>query len=161
MQFTFYLFALVFIVSALAAPLSTVRAPENAAREFAPLKALGGVGCNVARFKTVTGLAAASAAVKKVSAAAANDAAAADGATAATTGLNGAKAGIAKIAASLLAGQTAPADARTQTADGLNAAMDALNGINSTDPTVAEAVSNAATKVEATIASGNDVVAQC
>jgi len=128
-------------------------------RQF--LKALGGIGCNIARLQTVTDLATSSQAVSKLSTAAAADAATAGAATTATDGLNSAKAGIATIAKDILTGQTPSAAARTQVQTGLNAAKTALAGITSTDPAVTAAVAAAAAKVDKTIAAGGQVVAKC
>jgi hypothetical protein len=123
---------------------------------------IGGIACNIARLQTVTSLAKSSKAVKKLAAAAANDATAADAATQATSGLGDAKAGIAKIAATLLTGGKAPADARTQVENGLNAAKTALAAAaNSTDPAVVDAVTAASNAVDSTITAGGKVVANC
>ncbi len=58
-----------------------------------------------------------------------NSTATATAVTDAQTGLDSASSGIKTIAASLLTGQTAPADARDQVKNGLLAAQTALNGI--------------------------------
>lgn len=134
----------------------------DAASDAPAKRQIGNIACNIARLQTVTSLAKSSKAVKKLAAASSADAAAADAATQATSGLGDAKAGIAKIAATLLTGGKAPADARDQVESGLNAAKTALAAAaNSTDPAVVSAVSAASDAVDATITAGGKVVANC
>lgn len=137
-------------------------ADTTTASGSAAKRQIGGIACNIARLQTVTNLAKSSKAVKKLAAASSADATATDAATQATTGLGDAKAGIAKIAAVLLTGGKAPADARTQVENGLNAAKTALAAAaNSTDPAVADAVAAASKAVDSTIAAGGKVVSNC
>ncbi|KAK0492791.1 hypothetical protein EDD18DRAFT_1465305 [Armillaria luteobubalina] len=125
--------------------------------EAAPLhsRQIGDIACNVARLKTVSSLAATKSAVNKIDTSNSTDAATA--VTGAQTGLDSASAGIKTIAASLLTGQTAPADARDQVKSGLLAAQTALNGITTGDAATADAQS----KLSDTISAGTDVVADC
>ncbi|PBL01710.1 hypothetical protein ARMGADRAFT_953778 [Armillaria gallica] len=125
--------------------------------EAAPLhsRQIGDISCNVARLKTVSSLAATKSAVKKIDTS--NSTATATAVTDAQTGLDSASSGIKTIAASLLTGQTAPADARDQVKNGLLAAQTALNGITTGDT----ATTDALTKLNDTISAGSDVVANC
>lgn len=120
---------------------------------------LGGIGCNVARLKTVAGLRQATTAVNKI--AGSSDPAAASAAATAQGGLQDASAGIKTIAGALLTGQAAPAAARDQVGQGLTTADTALGNITSTDSTVTSMVADARTKVQNTISAGQDVVSQC
>jgi len=131
--------------------------------QAAPLdtRQIGGIKCNIARLATVKNLAASSKAVSALATAAAADPAAATAAQTAQTGLTSSKQAIGTIAKDILTGQQASADARTQTEDGLNAAKTALAGITSTDPTVTDAVTTAQSMVDATLAAGAKVVANC
>lgn len=90
-----------------------------------------------------------------------SDAVTAAAADQATTALNSAKAGIAKIAVALVAGQQAPAAARDQVQKGLDDATTALAGITSTDPKVTSAVTTAQGKVSSTVQAGQGVVSKC
>jgi len=89
------------------------------------------------------------------------DPATAAAADTASTALNSAKGGIAKIAVSLVAGQKAPAADRDQVEKGLNDAMTALASVNSTDPNVTSAISAAQDKVSSTLEAGQRVVSSC
>ncbi|RDB28022.1 hypothetical protein Hypma_002207 [Hypsizygus marmoreus] len=122
---------------------------------------IGNLRCNINRLQTVGNLAKSNKAVAKLATASASDSIAADAAQTAKDGLAGAKAGIATIAKDLLTGQKASAEARTQTLDGLNQAKTALAGITSTDAAVTAAVADAQQKVDATLAAGGNVVANC
>ncbi|KIK55776.1 hypothetical protein GYMLUDRAFT_175090 [Collybiopsis luxurians FD-317 M1] len=124
--------------------------------DAAPLKSrqIGDLQCNAARLKIVSDLAQTNGLLDKVSTA---DPATASAVTTAKSGLTSAGDGIKTIAAALLTGQQAPADARNQTAAGLETASTALNGLNSTDP----AVSNTISKLNEAISAGNSVVADC
>ncbi|PBK72187.1 hypothetical protein ARMSODRAFT_746672 [Armillaria solidipes] len=123
----------------------------------APLhsRQIGDIACNAARLKTVSSLAATKSAVGKIDTS--NSTAAATAVTDAQTGLDSASAGIKTIAASLLTGKTAPADARDQVGSGLLAAQTALNGITTGDAATTQAL----TKLNDTISAGKDVVADC
>ncbi|GLB43718.1 hypothetical protein LshimejAT787_1402300 [Lyophyllum shimeji] len=131
----------------------------------APLSGRAGVGsfiqCNLARLKTVGGLAGTTSAVQKLAGAAGADAATSSAVTAAQAGLKDAQTGIQTIAQALISGQAPPADARDQVGKGLNAAQTALAGITSTDPTVAAQVQTAQDKLKQTISAGQQVVDTC
>ncbi|KAF8956147.1 hypothetical protein BDZ97DRAFT_202500 [Flammula alnicola] len=131
--------------------------------DAAPIESrqIGGLACNIARLKTVSGLAATTQAVNKIASGAGSDATVSSAATAAQSGLESASAGIKTIAGALLTGQNAPADARNQVAQGLTSAQTALDGINSTDPAVTSLVNAAKQKLQGTINAGSDVVSQC
>ncbi|KAF8955160.1 hypothetical protein BDZ97DRAFT_321930 [Flammula alnicola] len=131
--------------------------------EAAPIESrqIGGLACNIARLKTVSGLAATTKAVNKIASGARSDATVSSATTAAQSGLQSASAGIKTIAGALLTGQNAPADARNQVAEGLTSAQTALDGINSTDPVVTSLVNAAKQKLQGTINAGSDVVSQC
>ncbi|KAK0455703.1 uncharacterized protein EV420DRAFT_556962 [Desarmillaria tabescens] len=125
--------------------------------EAVPLhsRQIGDVQCNAARLKTVASLAATKKAVSNIDTS--NSTATGTAVTDAQTGLDSASAGIKTIAAALLTGKTAPADARDQVKNGLLSAQTALNGITTGDATTAEAQS----KLNDTISAGSDVVANC
>ncbi|KAF9460013.1 hypothetical protein BDZ94DRAFT_1311877 [Collybia nuda] len=131
------------------------------AAPFGERRQIGGIKCNVSRLAIVSNLAASSKAVKNLATAAAGDPAAAAAAQTAQDGLTSSKQAIAVIAKGILTGQQSNADARTQTENGLTTAQSALANITSTDPAVTSAVTAAQTKVDATIADGAKVVANC
>ncbi|KAG6828260.1 hypothetical protein H0H92_008603 [Tricholoma furcatifolium] len=162
MQFALFFFALASILahfSAVAAPISNVSVKEPIVVEE---RQIGDVACNVARAKTVAGLAASSLAVDNVRVMAANNASAMSALSAATNGLNSAKAGVAVIAGELLTLQTASVAARTQVQNGLDAAKTALASINSTtNAMMMNAVAAASTMVDNTITAGQEVVSNC
>jgi hypothetical protein len=120
---------------------------------------IGNLACNIARVKTVAGLAATSAALKGVPTA--SDATVATAVTTAKDGLQSASAGIKTIAGALLTGQSAPAAARDDVAAGLTQAQTALQGISATDAATSKAVGNALSKLQNTIDAGQDVVTKC
>ncbi|KAJ7197020.1 hypothetical protein GGX14DRAFT_472566 [Mycena pura] len=117
---------------------------------------LGGIACNVNRFKIVTTLAATSAAVGKIPTA---DSTTASAVTTAKAGLKSASDGIGQIALALVTGGAPPAAARDQTQKGLLDAQTALTSIN--DPTAASSTASAMSKLAAAIQDGNNVVADC
>ncbi|KAJ7618472.1 hypothetical protein FB45DRAFT_931724 [Roridomyces roridus] len=116
----------------------------------------GNLECNINRAQIVVALAQTGSAVKAING---TDAATEAQKTAAQTGLTSSGEGIAQIAVALVAGQAAPAAARLQTQQGLLDAQAALGNI--TDPTVADAVSAAQSKLATAITAGNNVVANC
>ncbi|KAJ7183941.1 hypothetical protein C8R46DRAFT_520992 [Mycena filopes] len=118
--------------------------------------ALGSIKCNVDRFKIVTSLAATNAAVKQIDT---TDAATATAVGSAQAGLASASAGIKTIALDIITGKAPSAAARTQVQTGLTDAQSALTGIN--DLAANAAVSDAQSKLAATIQDGDDVVADC
>ncbi|KAF8212607.1 hypothetical protein K438DRAFT_1662168 [Mycena galopus ATCC 62051] len=124
----------------------------------APLgvRQVGDLQCNEDRLATVSGLAATTAAVKKIDT---TDPTTASAVTAAQAGLQSASQGIAGIAKALVAGQTAPAADRTQVGAGLTAAQTALTGIN--DPAASDAVTTALGKLSDTITAGQGVATNC
>ncbi|KAG6919100.1 hypothetical protein DXG01_009353 [Tephrocybe rancida] len=132
--------------------------------QAAPLEARAGLGnfvqCNVARLKTVSGLAATTSAVKKLSLVSSDDATA-SGVSTAQAGLKDAQTGIATIAKALIAGKAPPAAARDQVGQGLNTAQTALAGISSTDPAITAQVAGAQKKLAQTISAGQQVVDTC
>ncbi|KAJ3991675.1 hypothetical protein F5050DRAFT_1812286 [Lentinula boryana] len=124
--------------------------------DAAPLKSrqIGDVQCNVARLQIVSDLAQTGNLLSKVTG---TDAATTSAVATAQSGLTSAGDGIKTIAAALLQGQTAPADARNQTGEGLETALTALSGLNSTDPAVASTIS----KLNEAISAGQSVVSDC
>ncbi|KAJ3852828.1 hypothetical protein EV368DRAFT_82142 [Lentinula lateritia] len=124
--------------------------------DAAPLKSrqIGDIQCNVARLQIVSDLAETGNLLNKITG---NDAATTSAVSTAQSGLSTAGDGIKTIAAALIGGQTAPADARNQTADGLQTALTALSGLNSTDPAVASTLS----KLNEAISAGQSVVSDC
>ncbi|KAJ3868103.1 MAG: hypothetical protein NXY57DRAFT_958873 [Lentinula lateritia] len=124
--------------------------------DAAPLKSrqIGDIQCNVARLQIVSDLAETGNLLSKING---NDAATTSAVSTAQSGLSSAGDGIKTIAAALIEGQTAPADARDQTADGLQTALTALSGLNSTDPAVASTLS----KLNEAISAGQSVVSDC
>lgn len=144
-RFTAFFVALALSVSQLnvhAAPLS--------------IRADGGnfVQCNVARLKTVAGLSSTTSALKQITSTDSDTSAAV---TAAQAGLKDAQSGVVTIAKALLSGQAAPSAAREQVGQGLLAAHAALEGVSASD----NSVTTALTKLEETIAAGQQVVAKC
>jgi len=120
---------------------------------------IGDLACNIARVKTVAGLAATSAALKGVPTA--SNPAIATAVSSAKDGLQSANAGIKTIAGALLTGKNAPPAARDEVSSGLTQAQTALQGISVTDAATSKAVSNTLSKLQKTIDAGQDVVAQC
>ncbi|KAJ4467878.1 hypothetical protein J3R30DRAFT_3562682 [Lentinula aciculospora] len=121
-----------------------------------PLKfrQIGDIQCNVARLKIVSDLAQTGNLLNKING---TDTATTSAISTAQSGLSSAGDGIKTIAAALVQGQTAPADARNQTAEGLQTALTALSGLNSTDPNVASTLS----KLNEAISAGQSVVSDC
>ncbi|KAJ7827599.1 hypothetical protein B0H14DRAFT_3720218 [Mycena olivaceomarginata] len=121
---------------------------------------LGSIQCNVNRLQIVSSLAATTNAVGKIDT---TDPDTATAVSAAQAGLSSASDSIKAIASSRRSGGAPPADARTQVGTGLNAAQTALTGTTdlSTVPTVADAVSDAQTKLATTIKDGEAVIANC
>ncbi|KAJ7817696.1 hypothetical protein B0H14DRAFT_2521000 [Mycena olivaceomarginata] len=140
-------FSVLFALFAASAPLG---------QRAATADSLGSIQCNVNRLQIVSSLAATTNAVGKIDT---TDPDTATAVSAAQAGLSSASDGIKAIASSLVSGGAPPADARTQVGTGLNAAQTALTG--TTDPTVADAVSDAQTKLATTIKDGEAVVANC
>ncbi|ESK87502.1 hypothetical protein Moror_2052 [Moniliophthora roreri MCA 2997] len=136
LSFVFALFAL----TVRAAPLQT--------------RQIGNLQCNLARLSIVKNLAQTGNRLNQVDT---TDPAVADAVTTAQGGLQDASDGIKTIAGALLTGQTAPAAARDQVASGLQTANDALVGLNSADPAVADTLD----KLSAATDAGNKVVATC
>jgi len=122
---------------------------------------IGDLQCNIARLKTVAGLAKSAASIKSAIAAAGSDSATVSQLQTASSGISSAKAGVATIAQALFLGQTAPAAARQKVQDGLDAATSALGLTASTDSAVTNAVSTAQSNVAGTAAAGAQVVADC
>ncbi|KAG5638921.1 hypothetical protein H0H81_008690 [Sphagnurus paluster] len=112
------------------------------------------VQCNLARIKTVAGLASTNNAMKQIAAA---DAATTAALTAAQASLKDAQAGVNTIARALVSGQAPPTASRDQVLKGLNAAQTALDGITAQDA----AVVNTKNKLKQTIAAGQQVVDTC
>ncbi|ESK83195.1 hypothetical protein Moror_3303 [Moniliophthora roreri MCA 2997] len=64
---------------------------------------------------------------------------------------------ITSILQALIAGEAPPAEGRDKTSEGLGVMLQALTGLNSTEPAVSDALS----KLNDAIAAGNEVVAVC
>ncbi|KAJ3773602.1 hypothetical protein FB446DRAFT_787644 [Lentinula raphanica] len=124
--------------------------------DAAPLfsRQIGDVQCNVARLAIVSDLAQTNSLLSKITG---TDAATTSAVSTAKSGLSSAGDGIKTIAAALIQGQAAPADARNQTGEGLQTALTALSGLNATDPAVASTIS----KLNEAISAGQSVVSDC
>ncbi|KDR70084.1 hypothetical protein GALMADRAFT_905540 [Galerina marginata CBS 339.88] len=122
---------------------------------------IGDIQCNVARLKTVAGLAKSAKSIKSAIAAAGSDSATVAQLQTAAKGISSAQAGVATIATALFTGQQAPAAARQKVQDGLDAATSALGSTASADSKVTNAVSTAQSSVSGTAAAGAQVVADC
>ncbi|PPQ89886.1 hypothetical protein CVT25_004808 [Psilocybe cyanescens] len=144
-----------FFTLAFALLMSYVVAGEQSKRQ------IGDLQCNIARLKTVAGLAKSASSIKSAIAAAKSDPATVAQLQTAAQGVSSAQAGVATIAKALLTGQQAPASARQQVQDGLTAASTALGSTAAADPAVDNAVANASSAVEGTTAAGEQVVSDC
>jgi len=124
--------------------------------DAAPLRSrqIGDLQCNVARLQIVSDLAQTNSLLSQING---NDTATTSAVATAQGGLTSAGDGIKTIAAAILTGQSAPADARNQTAAGLQTALTALTGLDSTDTSVTSTIS----KLNEAITAGNSVVADC
>ncbi|KAJ8093188.1 hypothetical protein PM082_020673 [Marasmius tenuissimus] len=138
------------LVSALLAASASLAAPAVSVES----RQIGNLACNVARFKIVTGLVKTGNTLKKVDT---TDPAAAEAVTTAQGGLKSAGDGIKAIAAALITGQAAPADARDQVSAGLQTAGDALTALQSDDTAVQDTLK----QLEAAGNAGADVLANC
>ncbi|KIK54657.1 hypothetical protein GYMLUDRAFT_176899, partial [Collybiopsis luxurians FD-317 M1] len=125
----------------------------------APLgsRQIGDLQCNIARLKTVSGLAATNKAINALSSSSGSDPTVASAVTQAQSGIQSAQSGISTIAKAILTGQDAPADARNQVGSGLATAQSALNSIGNSDPNLQAAQSS----LSDTIAAGEQVVSDC
>ncbi|KAJ8074851.1 hypothetical protein AAF712_016612 [Marasmius tenuissimus] len=136
--------------------------PAGIAKAFGRDKRqIGSIQCNVARLQTVSALSATTQAVNQLASAGANDQATSSAIAQAQEGLSDAQGGIQTIAQSIVSGQTAPADARTQVGDGLESAQSALQSIQSTDPAITSGVQGAMAQLAKTAQAGEQVVALC
>ncbi|KAH9485841.1 hypothetical protein JR316_0002756 [Psilocybe cubensis] len=144
-----------FFTLAFALLMSCVMAGEQSKRQ------IGNLQCNIARLKTVAGLAKSASAIKKAMTAAQGDAETTAQLQTAAQGVSSAQAGVGTIAKALITGQLAPAAARQQVADGLNAATTALGSTTSSDPNVDSAIASATSAIAGTTTSGQQVVANC
>ncbi|EAU92499.1 hypothetical protein CC1G_00718 [Coprinopsis cinerea okayama7 len=125
------------------------------------LGGLGGIGCNLARIQTVTGLRRTIREVDQLAQAAGADTATANAAANARTALDTAQGGINQIAVALFSGNPPPQAGRDITEQGFNDAKAALNSITSTDPAITAAVAEAQADLDRTISAGQRVVARC
>ncbi|KAG6818379.1 hypothetical protein H0H93_005452 [Arthromyces matolae] len=100
-------------------------------RAFAPAKAIGNIGCNIARAKTVAALAGASLAMKNLQVMCAGNASASSAVSSASSGLSQSRAAVAQIAAEIVTLQAPSAQARDATLAGLTTAKNSLATISS------------------------------
>ncbi|KAL0580211.1 hypothetical protein V5O48_001804 [Marasmius crinis-equi] len=138
------------LVSVLLAASASLAAPAASLES----RQIGNLACNVARFKIVTDLVKTGNTLKKVDT---TDPTVADAVTTAQGGLKSAGDGIKAIAAALVTGQAAPADARDQVGAGLQTAADSLTALQSDDTNVQDTL----TQLQAAADAGSDVLTNC
>ncbi|EEB92335.1 hypothetical protein MPER_09174 [Moniliophthora perniciosa FA553] len=110
--------------------------------------------CNIARATIITDLNEFGVLLQKIDT---SDDTVASAVSDAQNGLRTAGDAITSILQALLAGEAPPADGRDKTGEGLGVMLQALTGLNSTEPAVSDALS----KLNDAIAAGDEVVAVC